>query len=67
MIRVMIADDHPVVLEGLKLVLDAERDIEVVATTPSNVIVSLMSAKLLRCTEWMKSSVLTTFAQALNT
>lgn len=30
MINVMIADDHPVVLEGLKRVLDAEQDIAVV-------------------------------------
>ena len=35
MIRVMIADDHPVVLEGLKQVLDAERDIEVVDSAES--------------------------------
>jgi DNA-binding NarL/FixJ family response regulator len=29
--RVLIADDHPVVLRGLKLVLDAQPDLEVVA------------------------------------
>jgi hypothetical protein len=33
MIRVMLVDDHPLVLEGLRAMMDAERDIQVVATT----------------------------------
>ena len=34
-IRVVLADDHELVLEGLRALLSAERDIEVVATTTS--------------------------------
>ena len=34
-IRVVLADDHELVLEGLRDLLSAERDIEVVATTTS--------------------------------
>ena len=33
MIRVMLVDDHPLVLEGLRAMMDAERDIQVIATT----------------------------------
>ena len=33
MISVMLVDDHPLVLEGLRAMMDAERDIQVVATT----------------------------------
>ena len=33
MIRVLLVDDHPLVLEGLRAMMDAERDIQVVATT----------------------------------
>ena len=33
MIRVMLVDDHPLVLEGLRAMMEAERDIQVVATT----------------------------------
>lgn len=31
-VRIVLADDHPLVLEGLKALLDAEPDLEVVAT-----------------------------------
>ena len=34
-IRVVLADDHELVLEGLRAILSAERDFEVVATTTS--------------------------------
>jgi DNA-binding NarL/FixJ family response regulator len=34
-IRVVLADDHELVLEGLRALLSAERDIDVVATTTS--------------------------------
>ncbi|MGH7626488.1 MAG: response regulator [Gemmatimonadaceae bacterium] len=33
MITVMLVDDHPLVLEGLRALIEAERDIQVVATT----------------------------------
>jgi YesN/AraC family two-component response regulator len=29
--RILVADDHPVVLRGLRMVLDAQPDLEVVA------------------------------------
>ena len=29
--RILIADDHPIVLRGLRMVLDAQPDLEVVA------------------------------------
>jgi DNA-binding NarL/FixJ family response regulator len=34
-VRIVLADDHALVLEGLKALLDAEDDMEVVATTTS--------------------------------
>jgi len=33
-LRILLADDHPVVLEGLRSLLEAQADIEVVATVP---------------------------------
>jgi DNA-binding NarL/FixJ family response regulator len=33
MIKVLLVDDHPLVLEGLRALMESERDIEVVATT----------------------------------
>lgn len=33
MITVMLVDDHPLVLEGLRALIESERDIQVVATT----------------------------------
>jgi DNA-binding NarL/FixJ family response regulator len=29
--RILVADDHPIVLRGLRMVLDAQPDLEVVA------------------------------------
>jgi DNA-binding NarL/FixJ family response regulator len=32
MIRLIIADDHPVIIDGIKLILEEEKDIQVIAT-----------------------------------
>ena len=45
MIRVMLADDHPVVREGLRGMLAAERDIEVVAQAASGAEAIAMAAR----------------------
>ena len=45
MIRVLLADDHPVVREGLRGMLAAERDIEVVAEAASGAEAVAMAAR----------------------
>ncbi|HEY7102129.1 MAG TPA: response regulator transcription factor, partial [Mycobacteriales bacterium] len=46
MLRVIVADDHPVVREGLRAILDAEPDLEVVGEAASGAEAVALAARL---------------------